>query len=111
MKIHLYSSSKTMLLGDIKVPRSFRESVPHIGKVVYANEFFLKYGFLDQPIIINHNGYLMDNYVRYLVAQSHSVQTVPVIQIKAKIVDKPATPKTIKLTLKQRLSGKCTVRV
>ena len=107
-KIYQYANSKTMLLSEIKVPKDFRNSQPNIDKVVYAESFYTTHSILDQPIILNHNGYIMDGYIRYLVAKAHNLETVPVIVIKAKIRETKSEPVTvtIKLSWRERLRGK-----
>lgn len=111
-KIYQYANSKQMLLSEIKVPQSYRESTPNMAKRTEVESHYLSYGILDQPIILNSNGYIMDGYIRYLVAKAHDIEIVPVIVIKAKIHETKSAPVnvTIKLSWRERLRGKLTVQ-
>ena len=107
-KIYQHAVDRTMSLSEIKVPKSFLRTTPDPNKVAFVRAFYETHGFLDQPILLNNNGYLFDGYTRYLVALEHNLEPVSVVQIKAKFKT-TKIPVTIFLSLKERLLGKVTV--
>lgn len=110
-KVYQYANNRVIPLSEIKIPKSYFESAPSVDKLTYAREFYETYGFIDQPILLNNNGYLFDGYIRYLVAKERGLEKVPVIQIKAKIRTPKPLPVTIHLSLKERLFGKLVLNV
>lgn len=108
MKIKQIPHKRKMLISEIKIPKSFLASTPSTDKFIYCNDFYEKNGFLDRDIILNQNGYLIDGYIAYLVAKSKGVEKVAVLQIniKVKYDQSKVIPIKIKLSLKERLSGK-----
>lgn len=65
-----------MKLADIIIPDYLAESVPNEAKMNRVKRYFLKYGELDKPIIINHKKELVDGYIRYLVLKEFDVEHV-----------------------------------
>lgn len=65
-----------MKLADIIIPDYLAESVPNEAKINRVKRYFLKYGELDKPIIINHKKELVDGYIRYLVLKEFDVEDV-----------------------------------
>ena len=112
-KIYQYAHSKTMPLSEIKVPFGYKESTPDPAKVDYVENFYKQYSFLDSPVVVDNKGYIKENYIRYLVAKSHGLKTVPVIVVKAKIHETKPEPVsvTIKLSWRERLLGKLVATV
>ena len=98
-------------VSKIRISKSFRATTPNIDKTVYANTFYEQFGYFDQPIILNQNGYLIDGYIRYLVAKAHKLEKVPVIRIDVKVEEREPLPVTIRLSLKERLFGKLVLNV
>ena len=66
-----------MQLTDIKIPNSFLKTQPNDTKLMACAKYYNKFGQLDKPITVNGNGYLVDGYVRYLVAKSMGMKEVP----------------------------------
>ena len=65
-----------MKLADIIIPDYLAESIPNEAKINRVKRYFLKYGELDKPIIINHKKELVDGYIRYLVLKEFDVEDV-----------------------------------
>ena len=65
-----------MKLADIIIPDYLAESVPNEAKMNRVKRYFLKYGELDKPIIINHKKELVDGYIRYLVLKEFDVEDI-----------------------------------
>lgn len=110
-KVYQYANNRTIPLSEIKIPKSYLESTPDPSTVAFAKAFYETYGFIDQPILLNNNGYLFDGYIRYLVAKEHGVISVPVIMVKSKIKKSKPIPVTVRLTLKERICGKVVMTI
>ena len=67
-----------MRLTDIKVPDAFKKTQPSSTKLITCANYYKKFGQLDKPITIDTNGYLVDGYVRYVVAKRMGLNEVPV---------------------------------
>lgn len=59
-------------LDKIKIPQSFANSTPKPHKYGICAEHFSKTGKQDRPLVINHNGVLIDGYIQYLVLKEAS---------------------------------------
>ena len=65
-----------MKLTDIIIPDYLAESTPNEVKINRVKRYFIKYGELDKPIIINHKKELVDGYIRYLTLKEFDVEDV-----------------------------------
>lgn len=45
-------------------------------------EYYLKYGILKKPIIVDKNGFLLDGFLQIMVAKNNNVKSIPVIQLE-----------------------------
>jgi len=66
-------------LDIIKVPRRFRKTLPYADKIADCYEFYRKNQELDKPVVVNTDGYIIDGYVRYLVAKMVDLKEVDAI--------------------------------
>lgn len=65
-----------MKLMDIIIPSYLAKSAPNEAKINRVKRYFIKYGELDKPIIINHKKELVDGYIRFLVLKEFDVEDV-----------------------------------
>lgn len=72
---------KTIKLSDVKIHQSFLDSKVSDQKVLKAVNYIRKYGKIDKPIVLNH-GVLVDNYARYLAANSQKLSEVPYVELQ-----------------------------
>lgn len=68
---------KKILLAEVKVPKKF--ALPNEHKMCRCRKYFSKHGSVDQNIVINKDGVLIDGYVRYLVLKENNVKEVEAI--------------------------------
>jgi hypothetical protein len=45
-------------------------------------EYYIKYGYLKKPIVLDKNGFLLDGFLQVMVAKNHDIKSVPVIQLE-----------------------------
>lgn len=45
-------------------------------------EYYLKYGFLKKPIVVDKNCFLLDGFLQIMVAKNNNVKSIPVIQLE-----------------------------
>lgn len=69
---------KTIKLSEIKVPESFKNSIPNPEKIQKVFDYVKENGKLDRPIVL-HNDTIVDNYIRYIVACAIGLTEVPYI--------------------------------
>ena len=72
---------KWVALLDIVINEPFASSKPRSSKINKIRNYYSEYGYIDKPIVINHNNILLDGYLRYLVLKENGAEYV-----KAKIV-------------------------
>lgn len=76
--LRLYGSTY-IPIEDINVPKSYRDTTPHDGKLQRVRDRLGEKNRLDKPITIDENHYIRDGYTRYLVAKEVGMKYVPVI--------------------------------
>lgn len=60
-------------LDEIIIPNKMSQSVPSKEKVSKARKYFITFGKIDKPIVIDENKVLIDGYIRYLVLNGFGV--------------------------------------
>lgn len=65
-------------LMSIRVPKEFEQTTPNSLKIDKARKYYHKNKELDLSPIIKPDGYLVDGYVRYLIAKENNVMEIPV---------------------------------
>lgn len=78
---------RTIKVSEVIIPKEFTKSTPRSDKIERVKSYVDKHKTLDKPIIINSEGVLTDNYVRYLVAKQYGLEDIPYITQDDK--DKP----------------------
>lgn len=73
---------KWVALSDIVINEPFASSKPRVSKLNKIRNYYLEYGGIDKPIIVNRNNVLLDGYARYLVLKENGV-----MYVKAKVVN------------------------
>lgn len=73
---------KWVALSDIIINEPFVSSKPRISKLNKIRNYYLEYGDIDEPIIVNRKNVLLDGYIRYLVLKENGA-----MYTKAKIVN------------------------
>ena len=68
----------TIMLSEIIVPESFRQTNPSKQKLDRVRTYVAEHGKLDKPIVLDGQ-MLTDNYVRYLIATEAGFKKVPYI--------------------------------
>ena len=63
---------------SINVPPEFERTPPNPMKIDKAREYYRINKELDSSLIIKSDGYLVDGYVRYLIAKENNVAEIPV---------------------------------
>lgn len=64
---------KTMKLNDIKITSAFAATIPKEEKMNKYRENWDKWHRQDRYIVINHNGFLIDGYIQYLVLKENDI--------------------------------------
>ena len=73
---------KWVALSDIIISEPFASSKPRISKLTKVRNYYLEYGGIDKPIIVNQKNILLDGYIRYLVLKENGA-----MYTKAKVVN------------------------
>lgn len=60
--------------SEIKISSAFAETTPHEEKMNECRNNFLTYHRQDRVIVIDHDGYLIDGYVMYLILKELGVE-------------------------------------
>jgi hypothetical protein len=90
-KYHSDETEDIVSRYDIKVPTAIAGSYPSQEKIDYYTDLYLKLGHLDTPITviaeINEKNkpnklFLVDGYIRYLIAKRFDIVNVPVKYIE-----------------------------
>lgn len=70
---------KEIKLSEIVIPGLFRNSIPRKEKIERVRKYIYHYGKVDKPITLNGR-FLVDGYIRYLVAMELEMDTIPFIR-------------------------------
>ena len=77
--------TRIMKLSDIKIKRSFENSVPNDYKIVQCREYWKQHHQYLHNIVVNNNNYLVDGYIQYLVLKENSKEDVTVKDFDKKV--------------------------
>lgn len=66
--------ARKIKLSDIKISPAFAESTPHEEKMNECRNNYLTYHRQDRVIVVDHDGYLIDGYVMYLILKELGVE-------------------------------------
>lgn len=69
---------KYMRLSDIKIKDSFANSVPTEEKVNVCRQYWNENHEQDRYIVVDHNNFLIDGYIQYLVLKENDVDVAEV---------------------------------
>lgn len=69
---------KYMRLEDIKIKDSFINSVPKEAKVNVCRKYWDEMQEQDRYIVVDHNNFLIDGYIQYLVLKENNIHVVEV---------------------------------
>lgn len=67
-----------MPLEAIQIYPCFTDHPPKADKIEQKAEYFKETGFLQSPIILNSDNYLVDGFTSYLLAKQQGIRSVPV---------------------------------
>lgn len=67
-------------LKDIKIKEDFKRKQPNSYKMKEKWNYYRKTGSLESDIVIDENGYLIDGYTSYLIAEADGIKKVEVIE-------------------------------
>ena len=65
---------KWIAVSDIIISEAFAQTQPKQSKLNRIRDYYLKYGSIDKPIVVNRNNLLLDGYVRYLVLKENNAE-------------------------------------
>ena len=65
---------RTIRLEDIKIKDSFANSIPSDKKMKECRDNWEKYHRQDRFIVINHDGFLVDGYIQYLILKENGIE-------------------------------------
>lgn len=68
-------------INDIVISMNLRENYRK-KKYRSYEEYYLKYGILKQPIVVDKNGFLLDGFLQIMVAKNNNIKSIPVIQLE-----------------------------
>lgn len=71
---------KQMKVKDIKIKDSFKKKRPSRQKMKEKWFFYKEIGRLESDIVVDKNGYLVDGYTSYLIAEADGIKKVEVIE-------------------------------
>lgn len=71
---------KQMKVKDIKIKDSFLKTQPSRQKMKEKWFFYREIGRLESDIIVDKNGYLVDGYTSYLIAEADGIKKVEVVE-------------------------------
>lgn len=66
-------------LSNIKIMKSFQDTVPREYKMNKCRQHWQKYGCQDRYIVVDSNGYLIDGYIQYLVLKENNIDEAEVV--------------------------------
>lgn len=69
---------KYMRLSDIKIKDSFANSVPTEEKVNVCRQYWNENHEQDRYIVVDHNNFLIDGYIQYLVLKENDIDVAEV---------------------------------
>ena len=65
---------KTRKLSEIKIKEEFKRTIPNVEKMQECRENWNKYKKQDRYIVVNHEGYLIDGYIQYLILKENNIE-------------------------------------
>ena len=65
---------RRMKLSDIKIRESFSSTTPIKEKMNECREYWNEYHSQDRYVVINHDGFLIDGYIQYLILKENGVE-------------------------------------
>lgn len=65
---------RRMKLSDIKIRESFLNTIPIKEKMDECREYWNEYHSQDRYVVINHDGFLIDGYIQYLVLKENCIE-------------------------------------
>lgn len=71
---------KRMKIKDIKIPDSFKKTKPNGFKMKEKWQYYRQTGRLESEIVVNKDGYLIDGYTSYLIAEADGIKKVEVVE-------------------------------
>lgn len=77
--------TRTMKLSDIRIKRSFENSIPNDYKIAQCREYWKQHHLYNHDIIVKNNGFLVDGYIQYLVLKANGVEDVTVKDFDRKV--------------------------
>ena len=66
-------------LSEIKIKSSFENTTPKEYKLKECRNFWKEYGKQDRYIVVDHNGYLVDGYIQYLVLKENNIEEAEIV--------------------------------
>lgn len=82
---------RTIKVSEVIIPKEFTQSTPRSDKIERVKNYVEKHNTIDKPIVVNSDGVLTDNYVRYLVANQCGLEEIPCITQEDKVERPPVT--------------------
>ena len=67
---------RTIKVSEVIIPKEFTQSTPRSDKIERVKNYVEKHNTIDKPIVVNSDGVLTDNYVRYLVANQCGLKEI-----------------------------------
>ena len=77
---------RRMNIDDIKIYPCFHEHPPKPEKMEQKEQYFAKTGVLQSEIVIDSNGFLLDGFTSFLIAEKHGIECIPVRYGRRQIV-------------------------
>ncbi len=84
--------TRTMKLSDIRIKKSFENSVPNDYKLTQCRDYWKQHCLYLHDIVVNKNGYLIDGYIQYLILKENGAENITVKDFDKK-VHKRRSPK------------------
>lgn len=69
---------KRVNIDDIKIYPCFHEHPPKPEKMEQKEQYFEETGVLQSEIVIASNGFLLDGFTSFLIAEKHGIKCVPI---------------------------------
>lgn len=69
---------RRMNIDDIKIYPCFHEHLPKPEKMEQKEQYFAETGVLQSEIVIDSNGFLLDGFTSFLIAEKHGIECIPV---------------------------------
>lgn len=67
-------------LKDIKIKEDFKRKKPNNYKMSKKWNYYRRTGCLESDIVIDKNGYLIDGYTSYLIAEADGIKKLDIIK-------------------------------